>query len=230
MLNPGLLQAHEVLAAVYGRINRRDLQNRHLRLLARLDQRGSREVALALGYARDGQVERAVLRLRNAARDFPDEAHTHAAVGRLWLERAEHGGDAELNRALKALESAIANEPTSEALTLYARALMLAGELGRAQNILTQAVERFPVDRLAFYYLAEVAEERGQSSVAQRALIDYSRLEGIESPRLSASVLARIAEAQVKAGNARAARHVLERALRKDPTNEKALSLRDAVR
>lgn len=229
-VNPALIQAHEELAALYGRLNRHEHQNRHLKVLAGLDQRGTREVALALGYARDGQVERAALRLRNAARDFPDDAHTHVAAGRLWLDRAERGGRMELNKAMEALESATANDPTSEALTLYARALVAAGELGRAQSVLTQAVGRFPVDPLAFYHLADVAERRGQTSVAQRALIDYSLLEGLESPRLTASVLARIAEAQLKAGNARAAGHAVERALRKDPTNEKALGVRDAVR
>ena len=225
-LNPGLLQAREELATVYGRLNRHDQQNRHLELLAGIDQRGSREVALAIGYARDGQVERALQRLRNAARHFPDEEHTYAAVGRLWLERAERGDRVELNKALEALRTATSNEPTSEALTLYARALMINGELGRAQSVLMQAVGVFPVDPLAFYYLADVAGRRGQEAVADQALLDYLRLEGIESPRLSARDLARIANAQLKAGNPVGARHAAERALKKDPSNAVALALR----
>src|SRR4029453_9177933 len=122
-----------------------------------------------LGYARDGQVERAVQRLRNAARHFPDEEHTYAAVGRLCLERAERGARAGLNKAPEALSTATANEPTSEALTLYARALVINGELGRAQSVLMQAIGLFPVDPLAFYYLADVAERRGQATVAEQA-------------------------------------------------------------
>jgi tetratricopeptide (TPR) repeat protein len=228
-LNQGFQQAHEELAALYGRLNRHDQQNRQLELLAALDQRGSREVSLALGYARDGQVERAVQRLRNAARHFPDEEHTYAAVGRLWLERAERGDRVELNKALEALSTATANEPTSEALTLYARALVLNGELGRAQSVLMQAIGLFPVDPLAFYYLADVAERRGQATVAEQALLDYVRLEGIESPRLSGHDLARIAAAQLKTGNLAGARLATERALKKDPSNALALLLRAQI-
>jgi tetratricopeptide (TPR) repeat protein len=229
-LNPGLLQAREELAAVYGRLNRREQQNRQLELLAGLDQRVSREVALAVGYARDGQVDRALLRLRNAQRTFPSEKQTYAAIGRLWLERLETGGDAELKKALQALETAIAGDPSSEALTLYARALIAAGHLVRAQAVLTQATNRFPVDPVAFYYLADVAEWRGQSRVARRALIDYAALEGPTSPRLTAEVLARIAEAQLKAGNIAAAKQAVERALKKDPANPDALALRERLR
>jgi tetratricopeptide (TPR) repeat protein len=229
-LDPALLHAREELASVYGRLNRREQQNRQLEALAGLDQRGAREVALALGYARDGQIDRAMLRLRSAAQHFPDDKQTHAAIGRLWLEKVEDGGDAELKKALQALETAIANDPTSEGLMLYARALTAAGHLVRAQNVLTQAVSRFPVDPLAFYYLADVAERRGKTRVAERALIDYAALEGIASPRLSADTLARIAEAQLKAGNLTAALQAAERAVRKDPDNAKAIALRERLK
>ena len=222
-LNAALLPAREELVAVYGRLHRHDQQNRQLEVLAGLDPRSPREVALALAYARDGKADRAVLRLRNAARLFPGDQLTHAALGRVWLQRAENGGATELDKALEALEAATAHEPTSEALTLYGRALMASGQLVRAHNVLTQAVRRFPVDPLAFYYLADVAERRGQTRIAQRALIDYAALEGVESPHLSAGVLARIAEAQLSAGNASAAWQAAERALKKDPANAQAL-------
>jgi len=228
-LNPALLHAREELAAVYGRLNRRDDQNRQLELLAGLDQRASREVALALGVARDGQVDRALLRLRNAERNFAGDKQAYATIGRLWLDRVETGGDAELRKALQALEIAIANNPSSEALTLQARALMASGQLVRAQAALTKAANSFPVDPLAFYYLADVAERRGQSRIAQRALIDYAALEGLASPRLTAGVLARIAEAHLKAGNPSAARQAVDRALRKDPENASARAIRERL-
>lgn len=228
-LDPGLLHAREELAAVYGRLNRRDDQNRQLELLAGLDQRASREVALALGFARDGQVDRALLRLRNSERNFPGDKQAYATIGRLWLDRVETGGAAELRKALQALDIAIANNPSSEALTLQARALMASGQLVRAQAVLTKAANSFPIDPLAFYYLADVAERRGQSRIAQRALINYAALEGLASPRMTAAVLTRIAEAHLKAGNPSAARQAVDRALRKDPENAGALALKERL-
>ena len=222
-LNPGLLQAREELAAVYGRLHRHDQQQRQLELLAGLDPRASREVAVALAYARDGRADRAVLRLRNASRAFPDDNQTHTALGRLALGGSEPMAAAEVSRALDALEAATAENPTSEALTLYGRALMASGQLSRAQKVLADATSRFPVDSLAFYYLADVAERRGRIRVAQRALLDYAALEGIASPHLSAGVLARIAEAHLTAGNQSAAWDAAERALKKDPANAQAL-------
>ena len=218
-LNPALLQAREELADVYGRLERFAERNRQLEALAALDPGVSREVALAMGYARDGQVERAVLRLGNAARQFPDESQTYVALGRLWLERAENGGRVELRKALGALESAVATDSSSEAFTLYGRALLMAGDVTRAESTLEQAVARFPVDPLAFYYLAEAAERRGRSAAAYRALIEYEALEGPESPRLTAATLARIADAHLHTGNVDAARQTLARAQEKDPAD-----------
>ena len=228
-LNRAFIKAHEELADVYGRLGRFGDRNRELEALAALDPGGRREVTLGLGYARDGQVERAVLRLGNALRQFPDEPQARVALGRLWLERAEQGGGRiELSKALGALESAAGTQSTSEAHMLFGRALMLAGELGRAERVLEYATSRFPLDPLAFYYLADVAERRGHLSVAQRALIDYAALEGIESSRFDVPLLTRLIEAYLRAGDLSAARHALNRAEQKDPDHAhvRALSLR----
>ena len=219
-LNRTFVKAHEELADAYGRLGRFGDRNRHLEALTVLDPGARREVALGLGYARDGQVERAVLRLGVASRQFPDEPQAFVALGRLWLDRAEHGGGrVELSKAIGALESAVGNHSTSEAHTLYGRALMLSGELGRAERALEYAASRTPVDPLAFYYLADVAERRGHVAVAQRALIDYAALQGIDSARLDARLLARLAEAYLGAGDVIAARQTLARADQKDPDN-----------
>ena len=227
-LKPGLLQAREELADVYGRLERYAERNRQLEVLAALDPNGSREVALALGYARDGQVERAVLRLGNAVEQFPGDRQTFVALGRLWLERAERGGRVELGKALEALESAVGPDSSSEVYTLYGRALMLSGDLARAETTLAQAVTRFPVEPLAFSSLAEVAERRGRPSAAARAWIEFAALEGADSPRLTATVLAKVAEAHLRTGDLTAARSALDRARAKDPSNAhvRALELR----
>ena len=224
-LNTGLLQAREELAETYGRLERFAERNRQLEALAALDPSGRREVALALGYARDGQVERALLRLGNAARHFPDESQTYVALGRLWLERAEHGGRIEVSKAIGALEGAVGNDSPSEALALYGRALMMAGEFSRAERTFEQAVSRFPVDPLAHYYLSEVAERRGHLAVAQRALLDFAALEGLDSPHFDARVLARLTEAHLRAGDLAAARKTFARAQQKDPSHPHVLAL-----
>jgi tetratricopeptide (TPR) repeat protein len=226
-LNPALLEAREQLAETYGRLERFAERNRQLEALAALDPGAAREVAIALGYARDGQVERAVLRLGNATRHFPDHTEPYIALGRLWLERAERGGGrVELSKAIGAFEGAVGNSSSSEAHTFYGRALMLSGDLPRAEASLEQAIVRFPVDPLAFYYLADVADRRGHTAIAQKALIDYAALEGLDSPRFDAPLLARLADAYFRADDLSAARQTLSRAMQKDADDPKVRALR----
>ncbi len=230
--NPALIPAREELAALYGRLERIDQQNRQLEALAALDPQPRREAALAISLARDGQLERGVLRLRNSARHGGGDADTDLAVGRVWLEHlALRGkGRPEVRQAIAALASATASNPTSEALTLYGRALMEADRITKAYGILVQATTRSPADPTAFYYLAEVAERRGRMKVAHRALIQYALLEGLDSRRLDAEVLARIAGAWLAEGNVSAAREAVERALRKDPASAMAIAVGERLR
>ena len=215
-LNGAFIQAREELAATYGRLGRDAERNRQLDALAAIDPGGHREVALALGFARAGQVERALTRLGNAVKDFPDDPQTYVALGRLWLDRAERGGGrSEVGKALEALESAVNNDRSSEAHTLYGRALLMAGETARAERALTLATSWFPVDPLAHYYLAEAAHRRGHLAVAQRALIDFAALDGLDSFRLDAGRLTRLAQAYLSRGDIAAARQALEHAKQK---------------
>ena len=226
-LNGAFIRAREELAATYGRMERDAERNRQLEVLAALDPAAHREIALALGYARDGEVERAVVRLGNAVRTLPHEPTTYVALGRLWLERAERsGGRAELSKAIDALESAIATDTTSEAHTLYGRALLLAGETARAERALAYAASRFPVDPLASFYLADAADRRGHTAVAQRALIDYAALAGLDSAHFDAGLLARLAEAHLAAGDLASARRALDRAEQKNPAHPQVRAIR----
>ena len=151
-----------------------------------------------------------------AVKEFPDDPQPYIGLGRVWLERAERGGGrAELSKALGALESASSYDRSSEAYTLYGRALMLAGETARAERVLTEATSRFPVDPLAHYYLAEAAHRRGHLAVAQRALIDFAALQGLDSPYFDAGRLTRLAQAYLSTGVVTAARQALEHAKQK---------------
>lgn len=226
---PALLPAREELADYYAALGRYEARLPHLEALVALQPGAQRERALGLGYARAGQLDRAVGQLSHAVRRYPDDADTYVAVGRVWLERAVRGGGrVELSKALEALEGAVGNDSSSEALTLFGRALLLAGDLPRAQQVLEQATTRFPVDPQAFRHLSEVAERRGNLHLAGRALLDHVAL--VRTDSLSALVLARLGEVHLRRGDIDSARRAIDAALEKAPQNRLALALKRRLR
>ncbi len=178
-LSPALIHAREELADLLGRLGRSDDRIGQLEALLYLDPAPSREVALGLAYARSGRPDSAVVTLRRAVERHPQHPQTYVALGRVWLETAQQRGDrVDLSKALEALGGAAGSDQSSEALTLFGRALLASGDDEAALRTLQQAVDRLPVDPMAFYFLAEVAERRGSPEVARRALLDYQALEG----------------------------------------------------
>lgn len=227
-LGPASRPAREELADFYGALGRYEARLSHLEALVTLAPAASRERALGLGYARAGHLDRAVGTLSRAVQRYPDDAATYVAVGRVWLERAAGGGRVELNKALEALQAAVGTDSSSEDLTLLGRALLLAGDLPRAQQVLEQAAVRFPVDPEAFRYLSEVAERRGHLSIAQAALLDYAAL--VRTEVLTGSLLARLGEVHMRRGDMESARRAIEAALDKEPGNRLALGLKGRLR
>jgi tetratricopeptide (TPR) repeat protein len=255
---PAMLYAREELADLYGRLGRVDDRLAQLEALLRLDPGPSREVTLGLAYARAGQFDRGITTLGRAAERYPDHADTYVALGRVWLEKAQVRPDrVDLGKALGALEGVLGADDSSEARTLFGRALLLAQDEEGAERMLQQATESFPADPLAFYYLAEAAERSGHTDVARRALLDYRALEGddadphrraalatrvadlssalgdaptavtwyqraIDAAPQDATLLVRVADAQMKTGDFGAARAALALALEKDPANRAA--------
>lgn len=257
-LQPTFLHAREELADLYGAMGLTGERLDQLAVLAALDAAPSREVALGLAYARAGQTERAVTTLAAATERYPEYAYAYVALGRVWLEIAQARGERiALRKALGALEGAVGTDNSSEALTLFGRALLLTSDEETAERMLMDATQRKPVDPLAFAYLADAAERLGHYTVARQALIDYDVLRGdtdarrrsAQAVRLAelslrvnepgaaatyflraadggdATLLARAADAQLRAGDADAARATLDKALEKDPTNTMALAL-----
>ena len=184
-LSPALLQAREHLADLYAGLRHYEARLTHLEALAALQPAASRERALALGYARAGHLDRAVAQLRRASRRYPDDPETFVLLGRLWLDQASGGGRVELNKALEALEDGVGGDSGSEALTLLGRALLMAGDVARAEQVLRQATLRFPVDPAAFVHLAEAARRRGHDAIARRALADYAAILPADLPEPS---------------------------------------------
>ena len=198
-----LLHAREQLAELYGRIGRRDDRVGQLEALLALDPGPAREVALGLAYARMGQIDRAIPALRHAAEKYPDDQYVYVALGRVWLDAAQVRGDRiALGKAIEALEPAGARAGSSEALTLLGRALMLAGQVARAELVLRQATQRLPADPLSFAYLADAAERLGHAEMARGALFDYRAVKGQErDTRREAGMAARIAALSMRASD-----------------------------
>ena len=257
-LQPALLHAREQLADLYGVLGRTDARLTQLLALNALDPGPSRAVTLGLAYARAGQTEQAVLTLGSAAERYPEHSYAYVALGRVWLEIAQARNDrVALSKAIGALEGAVGSDDSSEALTLFGRALLLASDEESAERTLQDATGKQPVEPLAFYYLSDAAERLGHFAIARRALLDYEALRGDEpdarrrtthATRLGdlslllhdpaaaatyflraadgadAALLARAADAQLRAGDQEAALATATKALEKDPRNALALA------
>lgn len=251
-LQPTLLHAREELADLYGEIGQSEARLNHLEALAALDPGASREITLGLAYARAGQTDRAITTLGRASERYPENSYAFVALGRVWLEIAQARGDrVALSKALGALEGAVGSDDSSEALTLFGRALLMASDAESAERMLLDATRKTPVDPLAFSYLADAAERLGHYTVARQALLDYDALVGdadtrgraahtarlgelslrVNEPGVAAayflraangtdaSLLARAADAQLRAGDKDAARSTIAKALELDPQN-----------
>jgi tetratricopeptide (TPR) repeat protein len=213
-LAPTLFRAREELADLYGRLGKTDAWIAQLDTLRVLDPGPARDVALGLAYSKAGQSDRAVMTLRQAAESYPKHRRTYVALGRVWLEAAQARDDRiELSKAIEALEQAVAEEESSEALTLLGRALLLASESEAAERMLLQATARLPVDPLAFYYLADAAERRAHHAVARQALVNYLALAGDDDGRRRAALAVRVADLSMRVGDYPAAVTWYERAL-----------------
>jgi tetratricopeptide (TPR) repeat protein len=258
-LQPALIQAREELADLHGALGQTEARLNELLVLSGLDPGPSREVTLGLAFARAGQLERAVQTLGRAAERFPDHRYAYVALGRVWLEMAQARGDrVALSKAIEALEGAVGSDDSSEALTLFGRALLMTSDEETAERMLQDATRKQPVEPLAFYYLSDAAERLGHYEVARRALLDYEVLRGDQadprrrsayaarlgdlSLRLNepaaaatyflraadgndAALLARAADAQLRAGDKDAARATAAKALEKDPKNALATTI-----
>ena len=206
-LAPTLLAAREELAELYGRLGRQEDRFTQLDLLLELDPGPSRGVALGLAFARQGLLDRAVPTLRTTAERYPDDPYVYVALGRVWLEAAQTRNDrVALGKALEALEEAVGTDDSSEAMTLFGRALLMASDEELAERMLLEATNKRPVDSLAFFYLADAAERRQHLDVARQALVDFRTLEGDDrEPRRRAALDERIADLSLRLNDAPAA-------------------------
>ena len=195
-LSPGFTIAREALSGVFAAAGRLDEQVEQLEALAALEtDRPERDVALGLAYARIGRTDMAVLALGRAAEEHPEQPLVYTALGRVWFDIARTTDDRiALSKSLGALQSIPMATASSEALTLLARALLLAGELESAVAALELATARFPLDPSAFVELADLAEQEGDTLRARQLLIAHDALTANAPISQRVARLTRIAE------------------------------------
>jgi tetratricopeptide (TPR) repeat protein len=218
--SPGMIPAREELADLDAALGRPEDQLKQLEAVAALDREHvERQVAVGLAHARAGHPNLAVLTLGAALERTPNEPAVYAALGRVWLDVAISRNDqVALRKALEALgRAASIRETTSEALTLYGRALLRDGQAAAAEAALKQAIGRFPVEPAACLAYAAAAERAGQLDAARQALVDYGALAG-EEPGF-AERAARIARLSLRLNDAPTAVRWLQRASAASPSD-----------
>jgi len=180
-LEPTMAAAREELVTLYTESGRQRQAIEQLEALSALEPtRPERLVRVGLAYARLGRKDAAILTLGRAAERHPDSSIVYTALGRVWLDAAEDDGDrVALSKAIEALAPiAEKSNATSEALTMYGRALLLSGSTTAAERVLRRASEQFPVEPIAFKYLASAARRLGHLSSAQEAEAKHAALVG----------------------------------------------------
>jgi tetratricopeptide (TPR) repeat protein len=202
-LDRTMVPAREELADLLETLGRDEDAIAQREALRVLDPNTTRDVTLGLAYASAGQIDRAIATLRHAAGRQPSSRVTYVALGRVWLDAAQARDDGvDLGKAIEALEYAVNpafGQETSEGLMLLGRALLLKGDVERAEHVLNLSVEKLPIDPQAFYYLAEAAERRTHVDAARRALLDYVSLVGDDpDARRRAALAARIGDLSMR--------------------------------
>jgi tetratricopeptide (TPR) repeat protein len=194
-VNAALPSARAELADLYLAIGRVRDAIEQLEALAALDPtRAEPLIAVALAQARLGRIDSAVAALGRAADRHPGEAAIYTALGRVWLQAAEVREDrGAVSKAIEALQPSAARTQNADTLTLYGRALFLAGDSDRAERILRQATTELPVDPIAFLYLAAAAQRMHHADIARAALVDYVAV----SSRSEADAVTQVSELTV---------------------------------
>ncbi len=225
-LAPGMIPAREELASLYETLGRYPSQLEQLQVLAALDSTHvQRQIAVGIAHARAGHPDAAAVTLANALERSPNEPLIYQEIGRMWLDvAAAHDDPTALAKALAALEHVGAGpSASSEALTLYGRALALNSEPEAAHRLLEQATRRYPVEPSSFLALADLAEQQHLPAAARTALLDYHSLagDGADYPARAA----RIAALSLALDDPRTAVTWLQRAVAADSTSVRLLTL-----
>ena len=222
-LEPGVIPAREELADLYGEMGRGAEELEQLQVLAGLDRdHAARQVAVGMAHARTGHWDLAVLTLGGALERNPNEPEIYRALGQVWLQRPRDDR-AFLSKAREALERAASSPAaTSEALTLYGRALLEEGDVEGAERALQQATTRYPIDPAAFLLYSATAEKQNHLDPARQALIQYGGLSESDTDFVPRAT--RIAALSIRLNEPRIAVEWLDRAVSTSPSDVRLLA------
>lgn len=177
--SPGFVPAREALAAVSMHLHRFGDAADQLEALVTLDpDRPERLIILARSYAQMGRHDRAVAVLKRARARFPNATSVAEAQARLWLEGPDAGSDQRTAARIVATLAPVASDDraSSGALTVFGRALLLAGRWLDARSALDEATRRNPVDPEAYRWLTVVARHLREPAAAREADARYQAL------------------------------------------------------
>ena len=180
-INPALGAAREELARLDLTQGKTREGIEQMEALAALEpSRPERLVDVGLAYAKAGDDDNAIVTLGRAAQKYPEAEVVYIALGRIWLSIADARKDrVALDKAMQALEPAARRaNATSDTLTLYGRAQLLAGQVEASEKTLEQATAVLPVEPAAFFYLSDAAKRRGHTSASREALVKFISLTG----------------------------------------------------
>jgi tetratricopeptide (TPR) repeat protein len=217
-IQPSLVAAREELADAYRSAGRPVEEMAALQALAVVDNQTGRQIAIAEAEVRHGQLDAALGTLSRIPAASSTEARVQLAIGRVYLARAERSRDPDGRSAAKALEvlerALGASAPRSEGLALYGRALFVSGRCLESEQALREAISTSPVNREAFLFLADAAEQCGHDLIARDALVNFDVLEGDTAPaEVRFRRASRIGELSLRAGDIRGAVLYLSRAV-----------------
>jgi tetratricopeptide (TPR) repeat protein len=191
---------------------------------------------LAIALYRSGDQGRAVRELKSVVSEHPQDAEaktflqgiTGAATGqRLPLERVKRNYDESAYRQL-ALEMENVAEMKhgelpapkhAEAHVRRGNELLLQGAPDQAENEFREAIVLDPSNALAHAGLAEILEGRNELIAARNEATTANRL------ALSAQAFLVLARVEMKSGKSDRASDMVERALKIEPSNPRALEL-----
>jgi len=185
-IDPAFGPAREELADLNLALGKTREAIEQLEALAALEPaRPERLVNLALAHARLGRADVAIATLGRAAERYPNSELVGIARGHVWLELADPGGDeVAIRNALEAVRPIATRANTSsEALTLYGRALLLSSDVEGSERVLERATAVLPADRDAFLQLSVAAERGGHVETARNALVRFITLAGDDDRR-----------------------------------------------
>ena len=106
---------------------------------------------------------------------------------------------------------------------LSGRAALQDGDLERAEQLLQQSTQRFPVDPAALVLYATVAERQNHADAARRALIQHAALVAGDAELVAHAT--KIAALSLRMNDVETAARWIERGLEQDPQNAPLLAL-----